>query len=576
MYNFCQKNINSEDLVVNIDLSNLESWDLNESFIVKSLTSWKKSKSDNLLLPDFGLTAYDNGRVSDMEECLELSKNDKSLTLYRIGENDEVGNINYDNYIISGNTNNLVGNYFQLNGGYLQGFFKLYGYNYEILPARYMQGITIENMLFINNDSKGIFFTMGVRSEDKYNEFFSGETQMSTDGIFDGILTSEGNNLNAYLEEKTLNNAITNYENDKYYIKYNQKKQEENLKNNIISFGLTEDKKIELKYINNDNTLVEYKSENKITSIGWKLISITFQPYTELGEYDSSNYYCFERRLGDLKIFVNGRLFWKINNFEEFYFKRIQNHKEKQIGVPFNISWGGGSFGLKHSYHYDYNCFNIYNNNDQQYIDDNFILFGFGDLIYDNINESLDIRVQNTNNIIIQYNNQIEILGGHKYKLSVLVNSNIFYNLIDVGNIFLNINTNAPNYNILNEKTYSTKTLNNTWTELIFEFSVAKTCGNYYFYPQIEITSEIGFISNSILKIKNFRIETTNILNKDKSKENLTIEKYFDESFIGGIQKLRIYNRVLNNNEILNNAINDFENEYYNVKILKGGRLIYE
>ena len=77
-------------------------------------------------------------------------------------------------------------------------------------------------------------------------------------------------------------------------------------------------------------------------------------------------------------------------------------------------------------------------------------------------------------------------------------------------------------------------------------------------------------------KNKNFRIETTNILKKDKSKENLTIEKYFDESFVGGIQKLRIYNRVLNNNEILNNAINDFENDHYNVKILKGGRLIYE
>ena len=163
-----------------------------------------------------------------------------------------------------------------------------------------------------------------------------------------------------------------------------------------------------------------------------------------------------------------------------------------------------------------------------------------------------------------------------KYKLSVLVNNNIFHNLIDVGNIFLNINTNAPDYNILNEKRYSTKTLNNTWTELIFEFRVAKTCGIYYFHPQIEITSEIGFINNSILKIKNFKIETTNILNKDNSKENLTIEKYFDESFIGGIQKLRIYNRVLNNNEILNNVMNDFENEFYNVKILKGGRLIYE
>lgn len=44
MYNFCQKNINSKDLVVNIDLSDLESWDLNDSFIVKSLTSWKKIK----------------------------------------------------------------------------------------------------------------------------------------------------------------------------------------------------------------------------------------------------------------------------------------------------------------------------------------------------------------------------------------------------------------------------------------------------------------------------------------------------------------------------------------------------
>ena len=576
MYNFCQKNINTKDLVVNIDLSDLESWNLNNSFVVKSLASWKKSKSDDIILPDFGLTAYDNGRVSDMEECLELSKDDKSLTLYRVGENDGVGNIDYNNYIISGNINNTVGNYFELNGGYLQGFFKLFDYNYEILPARYMQGITIENMLFINNDSKGIFLTMGVRSEDKYNSFFSGETEMLDDGSFDGILTSEKNNLNAYVGEETLNNAIANYENDKYYIKDIQKKQEENLKNNIISFGLTDNKKFELKYINSNNTLVEYVSENKITSIGWNLISVTFEPYTELGEYNSSDYYCHERRLGDLKVFINGRLFWKINDFEEFYFKKVKNHKEKQIGVPFNISWGGGSFGLKHSWHYDKSFIDVYKNHNQQYIDDNFTVFGVGQLSHNIINETLDLKVQNTNNVIVQYDNEIDILGGHKYKISVSISNNIYHKLIDIGDIFLNINTTAPDYEIIKEKKYSTRALNDTWTELIFEFRVAKTCEIYYFYPQIEITSQIGFITDSILKIKDFKIEMSDVLNTDDSKDNLIIEKYFDNSFIGGLQKLRIYDRVLNNNEIFNNASIEFKNHSYNVNVTKGGRLIYE
>jgi len=35
--------------------------------------------------------------------------------------------------------------------------------------------------------------------------------------------------------------------------------------------------------------------------------------------------------------YVNGRKFWQVENFEEFYFRDIDNNKEKQIGKSANI-----------------------------------------------------------------------------------------------------------------------------------------------------------------------------------------------------------------------------------------------
>ena len=54
-------------------------------------------------------------------------------------------------------------------------------------------------------------------------------------------------------------------------------------------------------------------------------------------------------RLGSLKIFVNGKLFFVINGFEEIIPRALNTEKEKQLGVPFNISWGGGTQGLRES-----------------------------------------------------------------------------------------------------------------------------------------------------------------------------------------------------------------------------------
>jgi hypothetical protein len=52
-------------------------------------------------------------------------------------------------------------------------------------------------------------------------------------------------------------------------------------------------------------------------------------------------------RKGRLKIYVNGKIFYTIENFEEIIPRALSTDKEKQVGVPFNVSWGGGTQGLR-------------------------------------------------------------------------------------------------------------------------------------------------------------------------------------------------------------------------------------
>jgi hypothetical protein len=51
--------------------------------------------------------------------------------------------------------------------------------------------------------------------------------------------------------------------------------------------------------------------------------------------------------MGRLKIYVNGKIFFKIENFEEIIPRALSTDKERQLGVPFTISWGGGTQGLR-------------------------------------------------------------------------------------------------------------------------------------------------------------------------------------------------------------------------------------
>ena len=53
-----------------------------------------------------------------------------------------------------------------------------------------------------------------------------------------------------------------------------------------------------------------------------------------------------KNRLGRLKIYVNGKPIYTLENFEEVIPRALNTDKERQLAVPFNISWGGGTQGL--------------------------------------------------------------------------------------------------------------------------------------------------------------------------------------------------------------------------------------
>jgi len=578
MYNYCKKNNKTKKgLLFEFDLSkystlNSSNYINNEGALLIE-SKWFNNVSDDINLIDYGLTMYDNGRTSSMEECYTLYKNDNHIKLYPVGQNDYTGNTDYSQYETDLIQDPNIGAYMNFNGGYFQGFFKLEGYNYELLPPRYNNGFTIETLLEISDTSSGIFYYMGTRSEDKYNPHLSGETYINNEE-YEGVITSEKNNLSSYIDESVLSDNFKNYEEDKFHIEKISSEQIDNLKNNVISFEITPNKTIKIKTININGDLMEYESDNILTN-GWKLIDVVFKPYETFNNYDGNKFKCYPMRKGDLNVFINGLLFWSLKNIDEFYTKPIKNHKEKQIGVPYNISWGGGSFGLKHSFHYDKNIINVYNNNDITYINDNFDVDGNVNYLYLPSDESVGLEILNGEKIIIKYNKQIELLGGHIQYMSVYINANIYDKLMDMGSIYLDVDGNFDNLTILSEQKFSTKRINPEWFELKFEFRVDKTCENLYFYPLIVIESNIGFVENSIFKFKNFIVENTNILNKDISKNNLYIEKYFDSSFIGRMQNLSLYNRSLMNDEIKNNAKKIFNNSFYNVIINDGGRIIY-
>jgi hypothetical protein len=413
-----------------------------------------------------------------------------------------------------------------------------------------------------------------------------------------------------------------------------------------------------------------------VTATGFTMIDMVFLPnyFVEL----PSLLECEPQRMGKLIFYINGRAIWIIHEFPEFYFNAFSNNKEKQIGVPYSISWGGGSFGLENSWHYDYQTYVLYKGQDTNYINNNFFIepdpittecytpptgntylsgltlsadsttFKVVDRCNATIEHPLTVmRIEYTgatgttgtsaNTYFVKFNHPITVLSNRDYEINLSIFNNDFFKNSGTNKISLLI-YGSVDVNILNETQYyyplaaaqyaamqmisssplvdtqefeysengrlyygvtgkpvfnqftiisgnnvdvvSTQetimTGDNTWIPMKTIFSTKENSGKQQVHIGLLIESDNAPNSNKPLFINDFTYTAADILVQDHRKDNLLIQENFDSSFIGGIQKLRVYNNALTSPEVLHNALIEAKsNPNLNLPVSKGGRIIY-
>lgn len=165
-----------------------------ESNGVRSYTgyTWDECKNDGAILEDIGYTGIDNGliyyggyeRITNKDfydiftnSVVTIEPNDCRLHLHQV-----TGNTGVYSYPME----YVEGKYYTLTGGFFQGFYKLHGFDYQVLPQyienewnveitlRPKWAIQEENTLNMKHpENEGIFFYMGTRAEDKFLQFYN-------------------------------------------------------------------------------------------------------------------------------------------------------------------------------------------------------------------------------------------------------------------------------------------------------------------------------------------------------------------------------------------------------------------
>jgi hypothetical protein len=198
----CNTVISGDCLVVHYDFnnSNIFSTGSTSANTIYSLSTWSEATNTGHTFQTFGLTGIDNGYIEYIKNSGDTSNTglthtlsgtttiipsgDTRLTLTRV--TGATGNYEYPFEIT--NSSGATGNYLSLCGGFYQGYYKLDGYSYEILPTRVPKGWVADfwlnknelscpigntdtlNITYPNN--KGFFFYMGTRAENKYWNVF--------------------------------------------------------------------------------------------------------------------------------------------------------------------------------------------------------------------------------------------------------------------------------------------------------------------------------------------------------------------------------------------------------------------
>lgn len=197
----CDSLLSGSCFVVWYDFNNPNTFLSGNTNSLHSLVSWTGATNSGYTLNTIGLTGIDNGLITfdkssgDTSNQALLSALTESVHVIQSGNTGLMMNavtgttsgLTYDIIVSSGETE---GQYMDFMGGFYQGFYKLDGYTYEVLPTRVNDSWSAEfwlkpkdvnttgttlNDLYPNN--KGFFFYMGTRAENKFwNQFYGADT----------------------------------------------------------------------------------------------------------------------------------------------------------------------------------------------------------------------------------------------------------------------------------------------------------------------------------------------------------------------------------------------------------------
>jgi hypothetical protein len=197
----CDVLLSGSCFVVWYDFNNSDTFLSGLTNSIHSLVSWSGAVNTGYTINTIGLTGIDNGLITfdkaigDTTNQALLSALTNSTLVIQSGDtglmmNSVTGTTSGLTYQISANSGLTEGNFIRFLGGFYQGFYKLDGYSYEVLPIRVNNSWSAEfwlkpediettgttlNDLYPNN--KGFFFYMGTRAENKFwNQFYGADT----------------------------------------------------------------------------------------------------------------------------------------------------------------------------------------------------------------------------------------------------------------------------------------------------------------------------------------------------------------------------------------------------------------
>lgn len=297
------KGITLDGLLYQTDLSNPFCWYAGDTFIYP-IAPTKPITKVPIVLQDYNLRMHETG-VSETTQGADTVDSGNGLVLRVYGFPYKTA---WNNPLTLVNDSPKVGNYIKFDSyNFLWSYFKLEGYDYEVLPARYAKGFTIETTINFEvapeNYYTGDIIYLGTRDSNIFGTV--GQTGTTTEGTPLGP--------DHPLEP------------------------EKGVEGNAFSLGLFPGGKLGYKFVNNDLTVEQAVSDNSLTKTGWHILSFNYTPCFDITDPDLLE--CTARRSGKLDVYVNGVHFHEFKDFPEPMFKGLSTEREKQIGVPYMLGW---------------------------------------------------------------------------------------------------------------------------------------------------------------------------------------------------------------------------------------------